>query len=116
MNSGLNSYSQDVLKAESFTDVLANVANLSNVPNDWTPQDPSSTWGASFMVGGDWNFSAREQDKAARATQSRPCLPESSSNNSLEKGKGVQVSLSLIFQPILPEQMLAFQAQGANSS
>lgn len=84
MNSNFNAYPQDVLKAESFTDVLANVAN------DWIPQDPSSTWGGSFMVGGDWNFSTKDQEQNGMS-QGQSCLPDTSSNNSAEKAKGVQV-------------------------
>ena len=84
ISSNYHAYPQDVLKAESFTDVLANVAN------DWMPQDPSNTWGGSFMVGGDWNFSTREQEQNGMS-QGQNCLPDTSSNNSAEKVKGVQV-------------------------
>ena len=88
MNNTYNAYAPDVLKAESFTDVLANVAN------DWMPQDPSNTWGGSFMVGGDWNFSAREQEHNG-VSQGQTCLPDTSSNNSAEKAKGGQVRLAV---------------------
>lgn len=82
--------SHDMLKAESFTDVLANVAT------DWIPQDAANMWGGSFMVGGDWNFGARDNLRSSipqpngslpRSTD----LPDTSSNNSAEKGRGFQV-------------------------
>ena len=102
MNSSLDGLAQDVLKAQTFTDVLANVAS------EWPAQETSSPWGGSFMIGGQWNFSSREQAGQDAQPLKGSCLPDSSSNNSLERGNSHKVSnakLSALWESTAQKQV-----------